>query len=162
MTGTTGTNKSWPKMDKSVRHEDGTLISKGEWASILGTANEVKKDLLSLPHRKGRTSCDSRTRTYFHKNFPKEWDSAIDKMENLEPLLGLCTLHWKAEHIIGSVLLRSHGSKSSDDHTQDEESEGNECPQSPASSSQKRRGSSSLRTTKKKRKSLPEEMGLFF
>src|ERR1700720_2663749 len=46
---TTSTNTSRPPMEWAIRHEDGTMISLGEWAAIKATAHPVKVELLALP-----------------------------------------------------------------------------------------------------------------
>jgi hypothetical protein len=94
-------------MHKAIRKEDGTCISQGEWKAILYRAHEVKRDLLDLPHPNNRAATATRGRKYFRTHFPKEWYAALDKMERLEPLLALCSAYWKAEHVLGGVLLRT-------------------------------------------------------
>jgi hypothetical protein len=103
---TSPTNMSRPPMEQAIRHEDGTMISLGEWAAIKATGRLVKMDLLSLPPpRDRRAKGQKKTKTYFRTFYRKEWDAAIDKMESQQPLLTFCAAHWKADHVLGSTLL---------------------------------------------------------
>jgi hypothetical protein len=93
-------------MEQAIRHEDGTMISSGEWAAIKATARLVKMDLLSLPlPRDRRAKGHKKTKTYFRTFHRMQWDAAIEKMESQQPLLALCAAHWKADHVLGNTLL---------------------------------------------------------
>jgi hypothetical protein len=102
----TPTNASRPPMEHAIRHPDGTMISSSEWSAIKATARMVKSDLLSLPPSRDRRAKDrQKTKTYFRTYHPREWESALDKMETQQPLLALCSAHWKADHVLGNTLL---------------------------------------------------------
>jgi len=120
-------NPSRPSMEKAVRHADGTLISPGEWSAIRATARLVRLDLINLPpprylkDRRGKNQL-SHTKTFFRTYFPKEWQNALGKMENQQPLLALCSAHWKADHVLGNALLT--GAKASHEANDSEEEHG--------------------------------------
>jgi hypothetical protein len=82
------------------------MISKGEWNAIQSSARAIKMELISLPAPKGVSKACKKTKTYFKTYFSRDWDQAIDKLESQEPLLQLCATHWKAEQLLGNILLR--------------------------------------------------------
>jgi hypothetical protein len=93
-------------MEQAIRHEDGTMISLGEWAAIKATARFVKMELLALPDpRDRRAKGQKKTKIYFRSFYQTEWEAAIQKMESQQPLLALCAAHWKADHVLGNTLL---------------------------------------------------------
>ena len=103
---TTSTNASRPPMEQAICHEDGTMILLGEWATIKATARLVKMELLALPApRDRRAKGQKKTKIYFRSFHRTEWEAAIQKMESQQPLLALCTAHWKADHVLGNTLL---------------------------------------------------------
>ena len=113
----TPSNASRPRMEYAIRHEDGTMISSGEWLVIKATARSVKADLLSLgPPTSTRAKDQPKTKIYFRTHFLTQWNAALEKMETQQPLLALCAAHWKADHVLGNTLLvkASQTSDSSD------------------------------------------------
>ena len=139
-------NRSRPRMAQAIRKRDGTIISKDEWKDVLYSANKVKKYLLNLLS----TDNGSRSRSYFRNNFPDEWHTAIEKMEQSQPLLALCSEHWKAEHVLGGVLYNARRP------VVDHEIGDNELEQTgddePPSSNPRKRRRASTRSTAKRRK----------
>ncbi|KAH9939508.1 hypothetical protein B0H21DRAFT_812705 [Amylocystis lapponica] len=79
-------NPSRPSMVTAIRHRDGTMITQAEWKNIKATAHHCKQ-------------------TYFWTYFFDEWLGVLQEMERQQPLLALCSGHWKAEHVLGLVLL---------------------------------------------------------
>jgi hypothetical protein len=105
-------------MRKAIRDEKGNLVTDTEWNAILATANLVKMDLFALA-RNGKP----RKKSYYRKYHRLEWSAAISKLEESLPLLKLCAAHWKAEHLLGSVLLRKvdKGACDDDDDNDDDD-----------------------------------------
>lgn len=101
---------SRPPMDRAIRHPDGSMISKGEWSLIVATAHLILNDDLLHLKRRGAPSKHNKApmkgRTYFKSYFPREWQSAVQKLEQLQPLMALCASHWKAESLLGNLSLR--------------------------------------------------------
>ena len=93
-------------MEKAIRHEDGMLISAGEWRAIKANARAIaNRDLLPLPIPRGTPlSMKKKTKTFFTKYFFKHWTDAVLRLEEQEPLLTLCAAHWKAEHVLNTIL----------------------------------------------------------
>ena len=148
----TDKNSSRPRMRKAIRHEDGSLLNNQEWIGILATANDIKTDLTALPV-KGSSTRGINSMTYFRNHYLKEWNVAIDRLEHLEPLLVLCSAHWKAQHILGLVLRRKSGLGGGDGDSENEESdEGEGEVMKTLSTSRKRAASSSTVVAKKKKK----------
>jgi hypothetical protein len=108
-------------MQRSIRHADGTAISRGEWTSIKASARLILLDLLRLPPP--QDPCNRsikkdlpKTKTYFRNFFPIEWQKALVDLETLQPLIALCAPHWKAEHVLGNMLQnRLRKRKANDD-----------------------------------------------
>jgi hypothetical protein len=144
------TNASRPSMEKAIRHNDGTMITSSEWSAIKVSARAVKADLLSLrPPRDRRAKDQSRTKVYFRTYFRHEWDSALAKLESYQPLLALCSSHWKADHVLGNTLLVKATEHSEDDQSDPNEhtgssrrSEGKKRTKKPHSRERKRRKNS--------------------
>jgi len=93
-------------MEWAVRHLDGSLITSNEWTAIKASARLIKAQLLLLgPPRDQCTQSRRKTKAYFRKYFPKEWEAALLKLEMQQPLLRLCGSYWKAEHVLGNTLV---------------------------------------------------------
>jgi hypothetical protein len=52
---------------------------------------------------------------YYRTYYPREWMAAILKLEQEQPLLALCADHWKAEHVLGAILLEDEGDNENTD-----------------------------------------------
>lgn len=93
-------------MERAIRHADGSLINKGVWRSIRSTASHIVNErLLTLKRPSAApSSAKQNSRKYLKKYFPSKWDDAISSLEEQEPLVALCASHWKAEHVLGTVL----------------------------------------------------------
>jgi hypothetical protein len=143
------TNTSRPSMEKAIRHSDGTMITSSEWNAIKVSARAVKADLLSLPPPRDRRAKDQkRTKVYFRTYFRHEWDSALAKLEMYQPLVALCSSHWKADHILGNTLLVKATERSEDDQSDPNEHTGS----SRRSESKKRTGKQHSRDRKRRKK----------
>ncbi|KAL6302226.1 hypothetical protein BKA93DRAFT_737373, partial [Sparassis latifolia] len=91
------------------------------WYAIQTTARVVKNELLSLPPPRDRRYRNiKRTKKVFKAAYPREWEAAMLKMEKQQPLLALCSDHWKAEYIIGPMLLQQHKPDSELDNDNDD------------------------------------------
>lgn len=113
-------NQSRPSMERAIRHPDGKMITPSEYSAIRASARLVKLDLLNLPTPKDRLAKSRpKTRSYYRTFFAREWQAAVDRLEQLQPLLALCSAHWKAEHLLGSTLLTNkiNLDDSADDNT---------------------------------------------
>jgi hypothetical protein len=142
------TNTSRPSMEKAIRHGDGTMITSSEWSAIKVSARAVKADLLSLPLPRDRRAKDqSRTKVYFRTYFRREWDSAVAKLESHQPLLALCSSHWKADHVLGNTLLVKVA-----EHSDDDQSDPNEHASSSHQSESKKRAGKHRSGERKRRK----------
>jgi hypothetical protein len=142
------TNTSRPSMEKALRHDDGTMITSSEWSAIKVSARAVKADLLSLPPpRDQRAKDQSRTKVYFRTYFRREWDSAVAKLESYQPLLALCSSHWKADHVLGNTLLVKVTEQSDDDQSDPNE----HASSSHQSESKKRTGKHRSRERKRRK-----------
>jgi len=85
-------------MEKALRNEDGTPISHANWDVIKVSA----KTAIGLHLRKLKV--DQPSKKYFRIHHTKEWNNAIAFLEVTRPLVGLCAAHWKAEHVLNTVL----------------------------------------------------------
>ena len=94
----TKTNKSRPTMEKALRHEDGTMISHAAWVLIKDTARRAIGTHLTKLH------AEKLSKKYFRTHHTVAWSKAIAFLEVARPLVGLCAGHWKAEHVISTML----------------------------------------------------------
>ncbi|KAH9911767.1 hypothetical protein B0H21DRAFT_674938, partial [Amylocystis lapponica] len=100
----TKSNPSRPPMHKAIRHTDGTLLTLAEYNHIQSSARQLTAGLLMLP-------------------LPKNWLKAIHELERRHPVVALCSGHWKAEHILGALLLSKRSSSKRRSHGRDNLSE---------------------------------------
>jgi hypothetical protein len=100
-------------MEQCIRHPDGTLLTSSEWVSIRATGRLVKAELLNLKSDPRNNKC-ARTKSYFRMFHPIEWANALNKMEQQQPLLALCSGQWKADHVLGNTLLVKSTSRLAD------------------------------------------------
>ena len=98
------TNTSRPPMEKALRNEDGSMISRISWEVIKLSAKSAIGTYLR------KLNADEVTKKCFRTNHTKEWNSAIAYLEKARPLVGLCAGHWKAEHVLGTVLTSERSS----------------------------------------------------
>lgn len=97
-------NSSRPSMQTVIRNPDGTLISDGIWNSIRLSSREVVNFLLDNVSITARDATRPKTKQFFKSFHSEHWRKAIEHLELLQPLLQLCTGHWKADHVLGSTL----------------------------------------------------------
>jgi len=143
-------NKSRPPMEKAIRYPDGRMISGVEWNGIKAAARAIKNELLKLPAHKDRHGKSlRRTKIYFRTQYPTQYEAALEKLEEQQPLLALCAAHWKADHVIGSSLI-SAGSKK--EFSEDEDSDTLPVPKRSRKRSEPSFSPQKKRETKKKRK----------
>jgi len=164
----TESNKSRPAMEKAVRHEDGMLINAGEWRAIKANVRVIaSRDLLPLPiPRNTPISMKKKTKTYFTRYYLKQWNDAVLKLEEQEPLLALCAAHWKAEHVLNTILTGTSESNQKASTRRDDASDLEDPavppPTSPSktnTSSSKRRLSNPSPSKPKKKKKTGKEKG---
>lgn len=155
----TESNKSRPAMEKAVRHEDGTLINAGEWRAIKANARViVNRDLLPLPiPRNTPLSMKKKTKTFFTRYYLKQWNDAVLKLEEHEPLLALCAAHWKAEHVLNTILTGTSESNQKASTRRDDASDLEDPAVSPPASPSKTNTSSSKRRLSNPSPSKPKK-----
>lgn len=89
-----------------IRHADGRQISQTEWAAIVAVVKYVEYDLLVQTNSRDVTGkLYRKSDTSFYKWYHKaEWSAAVEKLEKVCPILGLCAYHWKAEMVLRWAL----------------------------------------------------------
>jgi hypothetical protein len=100
----THANVSRPPMDKALRNEDGTMITRASWDVIKRSA----KTAIGIYLR--NLKVDESSKRYFRTYHTKEWNNTITFLETARPLVGLCAGHWKAEHVISGILTQERTS----------------------------------------------------
>ncbi|KAK2465770.1 hypothetical protein APHAL10511_002314 [Amanita phalloides] len=91
----------------AIRHANGKPISQVEWSAIVTVTNYVEYDLLVQTNsRDGTGKLCRRLSVPYYRSFHREWSAAIDKLEKVCPILGLCAYHWKAEMVLRWALQR--------------------------------------------------------
>lgn len=103
---------TFPNEGRPVRHclrtEIGTIISQSRWEVIEQQAADIAREIL-LPLG-DYISSRKFNREYFQFKWNKEWNEAITRLEAQQPILTLCSIHWKAtlvlEHSINASWLK--------------------------------------------------------
>ena len=97
------TNTSRPPMEKALRNEDGSLVTRASWEIIKLSAKSAIGTYL-------RKLDAEATKKHFRAHHTREWNNAIAFLEKARPLVGLCAGHWKAEHVLSTVLASERSS----------------------------------------------------
>jgi hypothetical protein len=98
-------NESRPSMRRSIRHEDGSVVSNSQWKEMRQAAVTVAHDCLgSLVVSAHLSGGKKRKKMFYKRNFPADWSRALRQLEAAAPLLSLCSGEWKADQTLGSVL----------------------------------------------------------
>ncbi|KAF8621418.1 hypothetical protein AX15_007828 [Amanita polypyramis BW_CC] len=90
----------------AIRHADGKQISHKEWAAIATLVKYVEYDLLMQTNSRDLSGkLRRRSDSSYYKCYHREhWDKAIEKLETVCSILGLCAYHWKAEMVLRWAL----------------------------------------------------------
>jgi hypothetical protein len=101
--GVSASNWSHPPMQRSIRYEDGTIISESDWKSIhKATIHIARVHLVSLDS--SDRQAQRRKKGFLKHQFPMQWDNAMRELEKMAPLLSLCARSWKADMVLRAVL----------------------------------------------------------
>ncbi|KAM6492807.1 hypothetical protein JOM56_010941 [Amanita muscaria] len=115
--GITLTNPNRPNLKQIIRTADGSVADDAIYSTVRSSAHNVAATLLApldskRPELKGAIGRKSPGTKSFYKNYFKDqWMAALEHLEGLQPLLGLCAEHWKAEAVLQSVLTSLHPKK---------------------------------------------------
>ncbi|KAM6489707.1 hypothetical protein JOM56_014730 [Amanita muscaria] len=115
--GITLTNPNRPNLKQIIRTTDGSVVDDSIYSTVRSSAHNVAATLLApldskRPELKGAIGRKSPGTKSFYKNYFKDqWMAALEHLEGLQPLLGLCAEHWKAEAVLQSVLTSLHPKK---------------------------------------------------
>lgn len=93
-------------MDKALRTSDGDIISEAHWKAIKQSARSAIGTFLS------HIKAEKPSKRYFRNHHTAAWNKAINHLEISRPIVALCAGHWKAEHVINSVLTSDRSSAS--------------------------------------------------
>jgi hypothetical protein len=98
----TAANEARVALHKIIRHNNGTMITSSAVKSITSRARPIVSKLLEkvsshIQHK-------DIGKVYFWTTYPTEWDAACQELESTQPLLKLCSGHWKAEFVLGQVI----------------------------------------------------------
>ena len=100
-------NRSRPPLAACIRHEDGMLITTAEYNAVKASGHNIISDhLTNLPEpwdklAKGKPH----SKMWYTSWYQKEWLATRLNFKVQQPLLRLCSSHWKAEHILSGLLL---------------------------------------------------------
>jgi hypothetical protein len=93
-------------MDRAIRHPDGRMVCDVEWNAIKASARLIVHELASLPQAESnRIAKVRKTKVFYRSQYPRQWRTAIQQLEDQQPLLKLCASNWKADHVLGNALL---------------------------------------------------------
>ena len=93
-------------MALALRHENGCLVDVGLYKAIRATGESLVENMLfkSIP-RDSAYQNRPHMKKFFMEVCKDTWHKAVHQYETEHPLLGLCEGHWKAEKMLGSILL---------------------------------------------------------
>jgi hypothetical protein len=91
-------------MERAVRHPDGTMITEIEWSAIRASARRIVNELSNIPDSHRLRPGMRKTKMYYRTYHSKEWTNALNRLESEQPLVGLCSSNWKADHILGNSI----------------------------------------------------------
>ena len=92
-------------MRHCIHHPDSRMILDSEWKSIREAACIISHTRIESIDTSTRLTLGKRRKKKFYKlHFPLEWDTALQELERMAPLLSLCAMSWKADQVLGSVL----------------------------------------------------------
>lgn len=82
----------------AVRHEDGRILDKFEWNEIRASTKALLLKNFRFPIPQHMTVKN------FKASHREEWLRAVMELEDEQPLLKLCSSHYKADHLLTGVL----------------------------------------------------------
>ena len=95
-------NEARVALQKIIRHPNGTMVTHSAVKAITSRARPVVDRLLAyVPSSIQRKDIG---KSYFRTTYPAEWDGACQELETAQPLLKLCSGHWKAEFVLAQVI----------------------------------------------------------
>ena len=95
-------NEARVALQKIIRHPNGTMVTHSAVKAITSRARPiVDKILARIPSHIQRKDIG---KSYFRTTYPAEWDGACHELETAQPLLKLCSGHWKAEFVLAQVI----------------------------------------------------------
>ena len=99
-------------MASAIRHGDGKLIDTNLYKAIRATGKALIENVLFKAIPKDRTSQNRpRTKTLFMDIYRDTWNMVVNQYEVEQPLLSLCSGHWKSEHMLSSILMSIENKK---------------------------------------------------
>ena len=131
MVGMTRQNPSRPNMRLAVRTKNSSTVDASVYDLIRSSAQSIVTALL-VPLKPHNFPKGKKLTHYFQTNHQQEWTNAILQLEKQQPLLALCADHWKAKHILQSVL------RNKKDGHDDDIDDDDECSKSESEQSSKR------------------------
>ncbi|KAM6493182.1 hypothetical protein JOM56_011316 [Amanita muscaria] len=111
---------------------NGTKNSRSEWNALRGSGKYMRTQVLSeaykLDKERDGTIKERRTKTDFMHDYPALWQETVKNLEAQQPLLALCTNHWKADHLLAYIMRsskkRKDGEEDDDDNDDDNDDDG--------------------------------------
>lgn len=103
---TSESNKSRPKMELCIRQNDGSMITGAEYSALQALVRRfVAMNLTPLSTPKDPAAASiQRTRRWYRKWYPQNYQDVLWRLEEAEPLLALCSGSWKADQLVGRHL----------------------------------------------------------
>ena len=131
-------------MRLAVRTKNGSTVDASVYDLIHSSAQSIVT-ALPIPLKPHNFPKGKKLTTFFQANHQQEWTNAILQLEKQQPLLALCTDHWKAKHILQSVLQNKK-----DGHDNDMDDDDGSSKSESKQSSKRPRAQSDGRSTGKR------------
>lgn len=109
--GATISNPNRLNLNQIIRYHNGDVIDPTTYASVRSSAYNIAKLILwplnskvqpEQVRKSGKKSPG--TKSFYRAYFYQKWMEAIVRLEEMQPLLGLCDGHYKAEAALQSTL----------------------------------------------------------
>ncbi|KAF4604595.1 hypothetical protein EYR40_003369 [Pleurotus pulmonarius] len=104
--GFSATNPHRPSFKKALRDENGNLLDPGMVKLIIRTANNLANRILTLRPVDKQSVDIHHIREYYRTRCPNLWYGAIMLLEEQHREVGLCSAHWKGDHLLGQSIMR--------------------------------------------------------
>ena len=104
----TQSNQSRPSIHQLCRKADGTVVDEIAYSNIRASGRHVIAYMLMPCAAKYQDpnpeKPEQHNKTFFKAHFQDAWLESLLQLEVLQPILGLCAEHYKAEFVLQSVL----------------------------------------------------------
>lgn len=104
--GFSSSNPHRPSFKKALRDQNGNVLDEGIVKLITRTATSLARRIMALQPANTRMADSHHIREYYRTKAPTLWYGCIILLEQQHVEVGLCSAHWKADHLLGQAVLK--------------------------------------------------------